>query len=268
MKEGASGSNSGWCKSWIFNGIVAGVAMAAASAVGYRILWRSSRLRSRVVGIIPARYRSTRFEGKPLVPILGKPMIQRTWERAKLATALDKIVIATDDEKIAECCLGFGADVVMTSEACRNGTERCSEALKKLKQKYDIVVNIQGDEPLIEPEVIDGVVKALQGAPDAVFSTAVTSLNPKDANDPNRVKCVVNNQGYAIYFSRGLIPFNKSGNINPNFPYLLHLGIQSYDAEFLKIYSQLRPTPLQLEEDLEQLKVIENGYKMKDYNTL
>jgi 3-deoxy-manno-octulosonate cytidylyltransferase (CMP-KDO synthetase) len=129
--------------------------------------------------------------------------------------------------------------------------------------KFDIVVNIQGDEPLIEPDIIDGVVRALQATPDAVFSTAVTSLRAEDASDPNRVKCVVDNRGYAIYFSRGLIPCNKSGKFNPTYPYLLHLGIQSYDAKFLKIYPELSPTPLQLEEDLEQLKVLENGYKMK-----
>ncbi|XP_074311090.1 3-deoxy-manno-octulosonate cytidylyltransferase, mitochondrial-like isoform X1 [Silene latifolia] len=186
-----------------------------------------------------------------------------TWERAKLASMLDQVVVATDDDKIANCCRGFGADVIMTSESCRNGAERCSEALHKLGKKYDIVVNIQGDEPLIEPEIIDGIVKALQCSPDAVFSTAVTSLKPEDAFDPNRVKCVIDNLGYAIYFSRGLIPFNKSGKVNSDFPYLLHLGIQSYDAEFLKIYSDLTPTPLQLKEDLEQLKVLENGYKMK-----
>ncbi|XP_057456709.1 3-deoxy-manno-octulosonate cytidylyltransferase, mitochondrial isoform X1 [Lotus japonicus] len=189
--------------------------------------------------------------------------LQRTWERAKLAATLDHVVVATDDERIADCCRQFGADVIMTAESCRNGAERCNEAVQKLRKKYDIVVNIQGDEPLIEPEIIDGIVQALQAAPDAVFSTAVTSLKPEDANDPNRVKCVVDNRGYAIYFSRGLIPFNKSGKVNQQFPYLLHLGIQSYDAKFLKIYSDLQPTPLQLEEDLEQLKVLENGYKMK-----
>ncbi|KAJ8532373.1 hypothetical protein K7X08_012296 [Anisodus acutangulus] len=151
---------------------------------------------------------------------------QRTWERAKLAATLDLVVVATDDEKIAECCQGFGAEVITTSESCRNGTERCNEALQKLGKKYDIVVNIQGDEPLIEPEKIDGIVKALQAA-------------------------------------RGLIPYNKSGKVNPHFPYLLHLGIQSYDSTFLKTYPELEPTPLQLEEDLEQLKVLENGYKMK-----
>ncbi|KAF3506553.1 hypothetical protein F2Q69_00010016 [Brassica cretica] len=175
----------------------------------------------------------------------------------------DSSVVATDDERIADCCRGFGADVIMTSESCRNGTERCNEALEKLEKKYDVVVNIQGDEPLIEPEIIDGVVKALQVAPDAVFSTAVTSLKPEDGLDPNRVKCVVDNCGYAIYFSRGLIPYNKSGKVNPDFPYMLHLGIQSFDSKFLKVYSELQPTPLQIEEDLEQLKVLENGYKMK-----
>jgi 3-deoxy-manno-octulosonate cytidylyltransferase (CMP-KDO synthetase) len=96
-----------------------------------------------------------------------------------------------------------------------------------------------------------------------VFSTAVTSLKPEDGLDPNRVKCVVDNRGYAIYFSRGLIPYNKSGKVNPDFPYMLHLGIQSFDSKFLKVYSELQPTPLQQEEDLEQLKVLENGYKMK-----
>ncbi|KAK9674076.1 hypothetical protein RND81_12G209300 [Saponaria officinalis] len=252
----SSSPSSSSTKSWITYGLLAA---AAIGAHAYFFRRRSTKFRSRVVGIIPARFASSRFQGKPLVDILGKPMIQRTWETAKLASMLDQV----DDDKIAECCRGFGADVIMTSESCQNGAERCSEAVQKLGKKYDIVVNIQGDEPLIEPEIIDGIVKALQCSPDAVFSTAVTSLKPEDAFDPNRVKCVIDNLGYAIYFSRGLIPFNKSGKVNSNFPYLLHLGIQSYDAEFLKIYPDLPPTPLQLEEDLEQLKVLENGYKMK-----
>ncbi|KAL5730356.1 3-deoxy-manno-octulosonate cytidylyltransferase [Ranunculus cassubicifolius] len=259
-----SGSGS-TAKFWIVHGLLAGVAVAAAVGAHFAVTrgGQFRKFRSRVIGIIPARFASSRFEGKPLVHILGKPMIQRTWERAMMATTLERVVVATDDERIAECCRGFGADVVMTSESCRNGTERCNEALQKLDKKYDVVVNIQGDEPLIEPEIIDGIVKSLQAAPDAVFSTAVTSLKPEDGLDPNRVKCVVDNHGYAIYFSRGLIPFNKSGKVNPNFPYLLHLGIQSYCTKFLKIYPELPPTPLQLEEDLEQLKVLENGYKMK-----
>ncbi|OWM67422.1 hypothetical protein CDL15_Pgr019882 [Punica granatum] len=248
----SSSSSTATAKKWIVHGLLAGAAIAVAIGARAYHLSRSGRFRSRVVGIIPARFASSRFQGKPLVHILGKPMIQRTWERAKLASSLDYLVVATDDEKIAECCRGFGANVIMTSESCRNGTERCNEALEKMDKKYDIVVNIQGDEPLIEPEIIDGIVKALQAAPDAVFSTAVTSLKPEDAFDPNRVKCIVDNRGYAM-----------SGKVNPQFPYLLHLGIQSFDAKFLKIYPELQPTPLQLEEDLEQLKVLENGYKMK-----
>ncbi|CAA2968970.1 3-deoxy-manno-octulosonate cytidylyltransferase, mitochondrial [Olea europaea subsp. europaea] len=173
-----------------------------------------------------------------------------------------------DDEKIAEYCREFGADVIMTSESFRNGTERCNEAHQKLGNKYDIIVNIQGDEPLVEPKLIDSIVKALQTGmriwnKNAVFSAAVTSLKSEDAFDPNRVKCVVDNRGYAIYFSRGLIPFNKSGKVNPQFLYLLRLRIQSFDSKFLKIYPELPPTPFQLEEDLEQLKVLENRYKMK-----
>lgn len=257
----SSSNSSSSAKAWLIHGVLVGAAIVGAHT--YFLLRRSRQFRSRVVGIIPARYASSRFPGKPLVEILGKTMIQRTWERAKLASTLDHVVVATDDDKIAACCQGFGADVIMTSETCPNGTVRCNEALLKLKKKYDVVVNIQGDEPLIEPEIIDGIVKALQAAPDAVFSTAVTPLRPEDAFDPNRVKCIVDNYGYALYFSRGLIPFNKSGKVNPNFPYMLHLGIQSYDSKFLSLYAELPPTPLQLEEDLEQLKVLENGYKMK-----
>ncbi|CAN6359166.1 unnamed protein product [Urochloa humidicola] len=257
----SSASSASGGRAWIVHGLVLGAAAAAAAAAYlYR---RPGAFRSRAVGIIPARFASSRFEGKPLAHILGKPMIQRTWERVMLASSLDHVVVATDDERIADCCRGFGADVIMTSESCRNGSERCCEALKKLGKSYDIVVNIQGDEPLIEPEIIDGVVMALQRAPDAVFSTVVTSLKPEDASDTNRVKCVVDNQGYAIYFSRGLIPSNKSGKVNPNYPYLLHLGISGFDSKFLMIYTELPPTPLQLEEDLEQLKVLENGYRMK-----
>ncbi|GBG80890.1 hypothetical protein CBR_g31446 [Chara braunii] len=222
-----------------------------------------SKKRNRVIGIIPARYMSTRFEGKPLAMILGKPMIQRTYEQAKRAKCLDDLVVATDDSRIALCCKAFGADVVLTSSNCANGTERCNEALKKLHKRYDIVVNIQGDEPLMEPEIIDGVVKALQNAPDAIYSTAVSPLQPKDAHDRNRVKCIVDRNGYAIYFSRALIPHSKTGTASCTFPYLLHLGLQCYDADFLDVYCQLKPTPLQMEEDLEQLKVVENGYKIK-----
>ncbi|CAM6098066.1 unnamed protein product [Calypogeia fissa] len=264
MGLGLGTSSSDGVAGWLPTLAVAGAVFAAGVLVA-QLARRSavSKVRRSAVGIIPARYKSSRFEGKPLALILGKPMIQRTWEQVKLASALDDVVVATDDNRIADCCRSFGAQVVMTSESCANGTERCEEALRSLKKKYDIVVNIQGDEPLIDPEIINGLVQALQKCPDAKFSTAVTDLKPEDAYDPNRVKCVVDQNGYAIYFSRGIIPYNKNAIANPDFPYFLHLGIMCYDAQFLSLYPKMKPTPLQLEEDLEQLKVLENGHKMK-----
>ncbi|MCO5549962.1 hypothetical protein L7F22_003439 [Adiantum nelumboides] len=156
----AGGDDGGKGGKAVATAIVAGVGIIAAAAVGRQLF--ASRARRRVVGIIPARYASSRFPGKALALILGKPMIQRTWEQAMLATMLDAVVVATDDDRIADSCRRFGANVVMTSEACVNGTERCREALQKMKKKYDIVVNIQGDEPLVDPEIINGVAKALQ----------------------------------------------------------------------------------------------------------
>jgi len=224
---------------------------------------RKKKLRTKVLGVIPARYASTRFPGKPLVMIAGKPMIQRTWEQAMKCKLVDKVVIATDDDRIRTTCEAFGATVVMTAEDIPNGTERCNAAQLFLPEKYDIVVNIQGDEPLIEPEIVDDVVKALQDSPDAVYSTACTTLAHSEVEILGRVKCITDKDGYAIYFSRGMIPHNKKGKVNEKVQYKLHLGLQCYDAQFLKVYGKLPSTPLQLEEDLEQLKCLENGYKIK-----
>lgn len=243
---------------------VAGAASLVATAVKAITNQKNKAApRTRVLGVIPARYKSTRFPGKPLTPILGKPMIQRTYEQAKQAKKLDKLVVATDDERIAECVRNFGGDVVMTSESCPNGTERCDEAAKNLGGTWDIVVNIQGDEPLIEPEIIDGVVEALQNSPDAVYSTACTPLKHEEVAMRGRVKCILDKEGYAIYFSRGFIPHNKDGEVKKDYTYLLHLGLQCYDRKFLSKYPKMEATPLQKQEDLEQLKVIENGYKIK-----
>eukprot|EP00193_Tetraselmis_chui_P014610 CAMPEP_0177775276 /NCGR_PEP_ID=MMETSP0491_2-20121128/14002_1 /TAXON_ID=63592 /ORGANISM="Tetraselmis chuii, Strain PLY429" /LENGTH=259 /DNA_ID=CAMNT_0019293807 /DNA_START=63 /DNA_END=842 /DNA_ORIENTATION=- len=225
--------------------------------------------RTRVVGVIPARYKSSRFPGKPLVSIAGKPMIIRTWMQAMKAKKLDKVVVATDDERIASVCREHGADVVMTDEAIPNGTERCAQAVERLGGQFDICVNIQGDEPLMEPEIIDEVVVALQASSDAVYSTACTPLKHDEVSMRGRVKCITDKDGYAIYFSRGVIPHNKNGVVTAfpepyqDKPYLLHLGLQCYDTEFLKTYATMPSTPLQLMEDLEQLKCLENGYKIK-----
>ncbi|KAK2077217.1 hypothetical protein QBZ16_004851 [Prototheca wickerhamii] len=221
------------------------------------------------VGVLPARYESSRFPGKPLVPILGVPMILRTYEQAKKAKTLDTVVVATDDERIASLCREHGALVAMTDPDCPNGTERCEQAVAALPGKYDIVINIQGDEPLIEPETIDAVVRALQDSPDAVYSTAATPMAHEEVPLRQRVKVVTDTQGYAVYFSRGVLPHNKDGAVRSypapwqDKPYLLHLGIQCYDRAFLKKYCKMPATPLMAMEDLEQLKVLENGFRMK-----
>lgn len=226
---------------------------------GYRFRIR----RTRVLGVIPARYGSTRFPGKPLVEIAGMPMILRTYYRASRSRRITRLLVATDDERIQQVCDAAGVEVIMTETALSNGTERCAQALQRVVGKYDVVVNIQGDEPLIDPVVIDNVIEALQTSPDVMYTTAVTSLKHDEAHMRNRVKCVVDLHGYAIYFSRGMIPFNKRGKVDEMFQYWLHLGLQCFDARFLEIYPRLPCTPCQLQEDLEQLKIIEHGYRIK-----
>ena len=225
---------------------------------------KAGKKRTKVIGVIPARYASTRFPGKPLVMIAGKPMIVRTYLQAKKATQLDALVVATDDERIRDAIVKAGGDVVMTDEDIPNGTERCAQAVDRTAGEYDIVVNIQGDEPLIEPEIIDEVVVALKNAPkDCVYSTPVTPLKHEEVTMQGRVKCITDVNGYAIYFSRGMLPNNKKGKVDTSFDYWLHLGLQCYDREFLKLFPKMPATPMQTQEDLEQLKVIENGYKIK-----
>ena len=244
--------------------VATGVCAVHVCRLAYAYCRTSSR--SRVLGVIPARYESSRFPGKPIVLIAGKPMIVRTYEQAKQATSLTRLVVATDDVRIRDVCVAAGAEVVMTDSNIPNGTERCEAAMNllSLKTKFDIVVNIQGDEPLIEPEIIDSCVRALQTAPDAVYSTPVTPfVDLKEVTMPSRVKCVVDRNGYAVYFSRGMIPNNKKGVPDLKHEYLLHLGLQAYDAKFLTVYGKLPPTPCMLQEDLEQLKVLEHGFKMK-----
>ncbi|CAL8471994.1 g11536 [Coccomyxa elongata] len=250
----------------------AGLTLVLAGGVAILLKWKKrllGRKRLRVIGVIPARFQSARFPGKPLVSILGKPMVVHTWEQACKATTLQKVVVATDDERIASACRKAGAEVVMTSSECPNGTVRCHEAVTKLPGDYDVVINIQGDEPLIEPEIIDDTVRALQNSPDCVYSTACTPLDHERVEQRTRVKCILDRHGHAIYFSRGVLPANKDGAVRPfpapfqQQPYLLHLGLACFDRAFLAEYCRMAPTPLMLMEDLEQLKVLENGYKIK-----
>lgn len=214
------------------------------------------------VAIIPARYASTRFPGKPLIKILDKTLIQRTYENALLCKTLADVVVATDDARIFDHVTSFGGRVVMTGD-CATGTDRLVEVVKN-GLDAEIILNIQGDEPCLDPEIVDAVVQALVQSPDAVVSTAAVEMTCADeAQLSSSVKCVLDQNGYALYFSRSLIPGNKNLTWNSHTTYLKHLGIYCYRKEFLLQYGKLPQTPLQIAEDLEQLKILEHGYKIK-----
>ena len=220
--------------------------------------------KKQIIGIIPARYASTRFPAKMMAPISGKTLIQRTYENALRCSLFDTLLIATDDTRIFQHVRDFGADVVMTSTECPTGTDRLVEVLKR-DERYDsasIVVNIQGDVPCLEPSVIYSIVAALQNDPEAVMSTAITKFHSmEEALLPSNVKCVIDKNHNALYFSRTLIPAPRKGM--PETSYYHHIGIYAYRRDFLLRYTELPQTPLQLAEDLEQLKVLEHGFRIK-----
>ncbi len=209
----------------------------------------------RVLGVIPARFASTRFAGKMLAPILGKPVFLWTYQGAKSSHLLDHVIIATEDEKIAEVAEHNGADVILTSPTLHNGTERVAEVAKKL-HLYDIIVNIQGDEPLIDHTIIDKVVIDLQNHPDAAMSTGYVTENFCEMmQNQNVVKLVTDAAGYALYFSRSPIPHPKSENCT----FKRHVGIYAYRWEELIRLSRLPQSMLEREENLEQLRALEAG---------
>lgn len=219
-----------------------------------------------VIGIIPARFASSRFPGKPLVPILGKSLLQRTFENARQVPSLNRLLVATDDNRILDHVQEFGGEAVMTSENCLTGTDRLAEVVQKNPAflEAEAVVNIQGDEPCIDPKAIEMAVRLLLQDPHASMATLVTPLmTEEEAHNPSIVKCVLDQQNNALYFSRTLIPSNKKKSFNPRIPYYRHIGLYVYRPKFLLHYQTLEPTPLQLEEDLEQLKVLEHGFRIK-----
>jgi len=218
------------------------------------------------LAIIPARYGSKRFPGKMLAPILGKSLIQHTYENAQRSPILKSIVIATDDVRIYDHVNAFGGKVVMTSPDCVNGTERLAEAYRSnfMHEPIDMILNIQGDEPCIDPEAMAATLAALAESQDAQMATAVTKITcAEDALSPSIVKCVINSSHHAVYFSRALIPNNQSGTYCPAHTYYRHLGIYAYRPKFLLNYASFKSMPLQMAEDLEQLKVLELGHKIK-----
>ena len=211
------------------------------------------------IGIIPARYGSSRFPGKPLVDISGKPMIQHVFERA-MESSLDEIYVATDDQRIVDRVIAFDGNVLLTSPNHPSGTDRCGEASIKLHlDDNDIIVNIQGDEPFIQKEQIDALV-ALFDQPDVEIATLVKPFdNPLDAQNPNKVKVVFSNQHKALYFSRSPIPYPRDSE---EITYYKHLGIYAYRYQTLKKLITLPISSLEKVEKLEQLRWLENNFSI------
>lgn len=219
----------------------------------------------KVVGIIPARYASTRFPGKPLALIKGKPMIQRVYEQA-LKSKLDAVVVATDDVRIADAVMDFGGQYVMTSPNHRSGTDRCCEALDLLKTKYDAVVNIQGDEPFIDPKQIDLLVDLIVRDDTPLASLAKRIDDADELFSPNAVKVVVNQEGNALYFSRNPIPFMRNVDRDEWLAkgrFYKHIGIYAYKADVLHQVAHMEPSALEQAESLEQLRWLENGLAIR-----
>ncbi|MGB9589990.1 MAG: 3-deoxy-manno-octulosonate cytidylyltransferase [candidate division WOR-3 bacterium] len=211
----------------------------------------------RTLAVIPARFASRRFPGKPLVKILDKPMIQWVWEAVMKATSIDSAAIATDDERIARAAVGFGARVVMTSPDHVSGSDRVAEVAKRARVGF--VVNIQGDEPLIEPSVIDAVVEALNRDSNADIATPVSQIEEEEARNPDVVKVVVDKNGNSLYFSRALIPYPARHQTT----FLRHIGIYAFRKYALLNFVSHEPSTLERIEGLEQLRALEMGMKIK-----
>jgi 3-deoxy-manno-octulosonate cytidylyltransferase (CMP-KDO synthetase) len=223
---------------------------------------------SKAVGIIPARWASTRFPGKALHPIAGKPLLRHVWERCRRAKSLDRLIIATDDFRIAEAAFNWGAEVAMTSPNHGSGTDRIAEVASKMKE-FAHIINIQGDEPLIDPRLIDRLVRALQGDRNLEMITAAHPFaDPAEASLPHQVKVVLNQKGEALYFSRALIPASKSGGLQTAegrrpFSYFRHQGIYGYTCDLLLRFVRWKTSPLERAESLEQLRALENGVRIQ-----
>ncbi len=219
------------------------------------------------VGIIPARYASSRFPGKPLALIAGKTMIERVYEQT--SKALENVYVATDDQRIFDAVGSFGGKVLMTSDNHKSGTERCNDAYNKLEKSFDVVINIQGDEPFIQP----GQIKELQNCftdTQTEIATLVKRITDKDGPDflknPNHPKVVISRDNYAMYFSRSPIPYFRGKDKKEwlkSTAYYKHIGIYAYRVEVLRKITSLSPSPLETAESLEQLRWLENGYRIK-----
>ena len=228
----------------------------------------------KVLGVIPARYASTRFPGKPLVMIDGKPMIQHVYEGVQGINVLSDVVVATDDERIVDCVKGFGGNVLMTSTSHRSGTDRCGEVVEKYfaeGKNYDVVVNIQGDEPNVKHSQIETLVGCFADGITQIATLKKQILSKEELFSPNVVKVVCSSSGDAVYFSRCPIPYMRGCEQDQwlqNHKYYKHIGIYAYAFGILQKLVKLSQTSLELTESLEQLRWIENGYTIKVEETM
>jgi len=218
----------------------------------------------KILCVIPARYSSTRLPGKPLADIAGKPMIQHVYERAKMANRPATVLIATDHKLVYEAVESFGGQAMMTSPDHPTGTDRLAEVAENFPD-VDVIINVQGDEPLIEPKVIDDLAAAFDHNPELNMATLMTAVDENEQDNPNVVKVVTDLAGYALYFSRSRIPYARVSEHSA--PVYKHIGIYAYRRNFLLKYAKLEPTPLERTELLEQLRALEHGYRIKVLKT-
>ena len=213
--------------------------------------------------MIPARYASTRLPGKPLADICGKPMICRVWERARRAEKPERVIVATDDQRIYDAVRKDGGEAMLTRADHPTGTDRLAE-VAQAHAAVDLIVNVQGDEPLIEPSVIDELIALFEADENLQMATVMTRMeDEEEQKNPNNVKVVVDKLGYALYFSRSLLPYPRAAAA----PVYKHIGIYAYRRDFLLHYARLAPTPLEKAESLEQLRALENGYGIRVLET-
>ncbi len=218
-----------------------------------------------VLVVIPARFGSVRFPGKPLAKLCGKPMIQHVYEGAAKAQGVDAVVVATDDERIMRAVFEFGGKAVMTNPDARSGTERVAEVARARDAK--VIINVQGDEPLVQGEMIGQLAQFLTRHEAVPMASLMIPFKPgEDINSPNVVKVAVDRDKFALYFSRSVIPFLRAPEAAPR--YLKHLGLYGYQRHFLLQFSSLEPTPLEQSEQLEQLRALEHGYRIKMLETV
>ncbi|MEY4289018.1 MAG: 3-deoxy-manno-octulosonate cytidylyltransferase [Bacteroidota bacterium] len=222
----------------------------------------------KVLGIIPARYASSRFPGKPLIDLKGKSMIQRVYEGALKSKAMSKVIVATDDQRIVDEVLRFGGNVCLTNENHQSGTDRCAE-VARMNPGFDVVINIQGDEPLVDPNQLDQLLSAFEEMDVQLATLGIPTNDEYDLSNPNRIKIILDKGRNALYFSRSCVPntHHFKGEHLSNYPFIRHIGLYAYRSKTLLEISQLPPTELEKMESLEQLRWLYYGYQIKVVET-